>query len=938
MGGDEHICVIGCGVLAIDIRRVAEKLGVKITSRYLEGALHEKPLELRRKLQIAIDEASETEKYSRIVVGYGICGNGTVGIQARDVPLVIPKVQDCIALFLGSDRAYKQEFARFPGTYYISAGWFEEKVQPLSQENCKLDTLNRKVDYEQLAEKYGKENAGAIVDFLTSWQRNYQRAVFIDTGADQKKKYAQYAQLMAREFGWKYESIEGDISLLEKMLTMRNTSDEILIVPPDNATEYDAVTGQLRAVPVWQEIKSADSKVEKVTLSPVGDASFERKKETIRWGLGIDAGGTYTDVVLYDFAGESVSGKSKALTTRWDFTEGIREALEGLDAKLLSKVELVALSTTLATNAIVEGQGQEVGLLVMPPYGLFDPADVPHEPKAVLSGRLEIDGMEISPVVEAEVRRVAGEMVANKGVKAFAVSGFAGTVNPEHESLVKKILREETGLSVTCGHELSELLNFRTRAQTAVLNARIIPQLEKLIEELERVLKERGIDVPVVVVKGDGSLMSAAVARERPVETILSGPAASVAGSRFLTERKNAVVVDMGGTTTDTATIKDGEVGVCGEGTVVGKYKTHVKALDMRTTGLGGDSRIVWEEQKFTIGPRRVAPIAWLGQREKRTREALDYLSCRLDHYKISTCPMEILMLTGHTNSISFSKDELDILKLLEKRPYSLDELAERTGVGYWNVLRLNRLEEHGVIQRCSLTPTDLLHVKGEFSRWDRKTSEQLCEIVAEICQIPVEDLADFLLEDVVRKLAVEVLKKQIDEETDPEAIDDCGVCQVILENLLKGGGRDYRVQIQMHKPIIGIGAPAYAFLPRVGRHLGAEVIVPQNADVANAVGAITSQIVVSRQVRIRPGEAGGYVIEGLTGQETFSRMEEAHTHVMAELEKKMQVAGTALGTSAMSVDMEWEDHDAPTADGYRIFLGRVVNARLVGKPDMVVK
>ena len=104
----------------------------------------------------------------------------------------------------------------------------------------------------------------------------------------------------------------------------------------------------------------------------------EKSKGAIRYGLGIDAGGTYTDAVIYDFQADALLNKSKALTTKWDFTVGIREALEGLDSEMLSRVELVALSTTLATNAIVEGQGQKVGLLVMPPYGLFDPEDIPH--------------------------------------------------------------------------------------------------------------------------------------------------------------------------------------------------------------------------------------------------------------------------------------------------------------------------------------------------------------------------------------------------------------------------------------------------------------------------------------------------------------------------------------------------------------------------------
>ena len=296
------------------------------------------------------------------------------------------------------------------------------------------------------------------------------------------------------------------------------------------------------------------------------------------------------------------------MTTKWDFTVGISEALSKLDQEKLEQVEMVSMSTTLATNAIVEGEGQKVGMIIMPPYGRLGPREIPFEPKAVIEGQLEINGREISPVDKMQVKRVVRQMVEKEDVKAFAVSGYAGVINPAHELQVKQIIREETGLFVTCGHELSEILNFKTRAHTAMLNARIIPKLTKLILDLEKALASLGIFAPIMVVKGDGTLISAKTAKERPVETILSGPAASVAGARHLTGLQNALVVDMGGTTTDTAVLSDGTVSVCETGSNVGGQKTHVKALEIRTAGLGGDSLIHWNKGHFYIGPRRVAP------------------------------------------------------------------------------------------------------------------------------------------------------------------------------------------------------------------------------------------------------------------------------------------------------------------------------------------
>jgi N-methylhydantoinase A/oxoprolinase/acetone carboxylase beta subunit len=928
--------VIACGVLAIDIQHVAERLGLEVTTDFLEGGLHDRPGELRRRLQEAIDRASSDGRCDRIAVGYGICGRGTVGIRARGVPLALPKAQDCIALFLGSDAAYRREFARFPGTYYTSAGWYEEKVQPRSQKTRAPRREERSRNIEHLAEKYGEENARAIEHFLSSWQRNYQRAAFIDTGAPGRERYAEHAQAMAEEFGWDYEALPGDLALLEKLLTAERSDREVLIVPPNHATVHDPIEGALAAAPVREDEQAAPRAAERDSEAQGTAADADERHAPVRFGLGIDAGGTYTDAVVYDFSDRRVVAKNKALTTPWDFTEGIEQALEPFDDALLERVGLVALSTTLATNAIVEGDGQRVGLALMPPYGLFRAEDVPHEPKAVLSARLEIDGREQAPVDEAEVRRVARQMV-ERGVAAFAVSGYAGAVNPSHELRVKELLREETGLGVTCGHELSELLNFRTRADTAVLNARIIPKLERLIEHAERCLVERGASAPLMVVKGDGSLMSAELARARPVETILSGPAASVAGAKFLTGEADALVVDMGGTTTDTAAVTGGSVRTCADGARVGGWKTHVQALDMRTCGLGGDSRIGWEKGELHVGPARVAPAAWMAASHPRAAAALDYLAAHLDDYAESTEPMDLLAPTGYAAPFELRDEERRVLTALGDGPCSLAELAERIGAAHPTLLATGRLEEHHLVQRCGLTPTDLLHAQGDFERWDAEAARRLRDLVGRLLGMTGEALAERVVEQMVRRMAVELLKKELDETTDADTMDDCPACQALLRNWLAGGTQDWAVSVALRRPIVGLGAPVHCFLPQAARLLGTEPVIPPDADVANAVGAITSSVVVARQVRIRPNELGEFAVHGLPEARTFERFADASRHAVEELERHVRGLAAEAGTHERQVHTTDEDRTATTADGSTVFLERIITARVVGPPDAAV-
>ena len=555
----DSVHVIACGVLAIDLKEAAQRLNIAASMEFLPGGLHASPQELKRRLQAAIDLASTEMRAERIALGYGICGLGCVGIHARNVPLTIPRVNDCIALFLGSDAAYREQFARYPGTYYLSAGWVEEKAQPQSTGDEPIQCGPTCFTFKQLVAQYGQENAEEIRRFLTTWQRNYQRAAFIDTGAAGKgHRYADLAKAMAQEFGWKYEELQGSGDLLVQLLTTTHSTDEVLLVPPHHVTAYDAATKRLVAVPVWEADGSSARR--DYTLIFEEPESITGPGRLVRIGLGIDAGGTYTDVALYDFQRDEVLEKAKSLTTKWDFTIGIQEALDQLDPQRLTQVDLVSISTTLATNAIVEGRGQKVGLLIMPPYGTFDPEDITYRPLEVIDGRLEIDGKEIAAIDPEQVRRVAREMIAQHQVGAFAVAGYASLVNPTHELQVKTILQDETRLHVTCGHDVSDQLNYRLRAVTAALNASIIPCLESFLDDVQAAMARRGIESPKMVVKSDGSLMSLPVARRRPIETILSGPAASAAGASYLARLPDALVVDMGGTTTDTAMIRGGAV------------------------------------------------------------------------------------------------------------------------------------------------------------------------------------------------------------------------------------------------------------------------------------------------------------------------------------------------------------------------------------------
>ena len=271
--------------------------------------------------------------------------------------------------------------------------------------------------------------------------------------------------------------------------------------------------------------------------------------------LGVDTGGTYTDAVLIRDE-RDVIASAKSLTTRADLAIGVGKAIKSVLAQAevsADQVTLASLSTTLATNALVEGQGGRVALIYigfreqdLDKHGLSDA--LKGDPALVIAGGHSHAGSEKEPL---DVAALEAFIDANAGISGYAVAAQFATRNPAHELEAARIITARTGVPVTCSHQLSAKLNGPKRAVTAVLNARLIGMIDRLIGRAQDTLVDLGITAPVMVVRGDGALRSAEQARERPIETILSGPAASIVGARWLTETENALVSDIGGTTTD---------------------------------------------------------------------------------------------------------------------------------------------------------------------------------------------------------------------------------------------------------------------------------------------------------------------------------------------------------------------------------------------------
>jgi hypothetical protein len=542
-----RVKLLGCGVFEPELEALIPHSPHDVDFEPLEAGLHDTPNELRDRVQAVIDRAG-AEGYDAVALAYGLCGRGTAGLVARGVRLVIPRVHDCLTLFLGSREEYRRQFREHPGTYYITPGWFTRKMGMDQTGRPRLWTTDalEHPRFHELAEKYGEEQAKEIISFLGSWKRNYTRVAVIDTGAGEIEDCTKLADRIAANLGWSSERLSGDTQMLADLVSGNWDDARFAIVEPGERSEASGDDQVLVAV-----APGAASESRPLLEALTGARGAMAARAGV--GLGIDAGGTYTDAVVYDFGAEAVLSKAKALTTHHDPLIGISEALDALAPELLERAALVALSTTHATNAIVEDRGGQPGCIVMP-HGGFDEARVLWPHRAVIGGRMSIGGEEIEPFDEEGCREAVRELLA-AGVDAFAVSGYGSTRNPAHELAAREVIAGECDLPVVCGHELSAKLNFLSRANTAALNARLLPIIDRLLTAARQTLADRGINAPLMIVKGDGSLINVETALGRPVETVLSGPAASVLGARHLAGRDDAMVIDVGGTTTDAAII-----------------------------------------------------------------------------------------------------------------------------------------------------------------------------------------------------------------------------------------------------------------------------------------------------------------------------------------------------------------------------------------------
>lgn len=615
--------------------------------------------------------------------------------------------------------------------------------------------------------------------------------------------------------------------------------------------------------------------------------------------LGIDTGGTYTDGVIVERSGKKILASAKALTTMTDLAIGIRRCIENLQFDRFEDISIVSLSTTLATNAIVEGRGCQVGLILI---GFDDDEDIPAQEIRRVAGSHDVKGAAVCPLDMPAVREA---VLSLKGrVEAVAVSGYLSIRNPEHELAVQALVEELLGLPVVCAHQLSRSLGMRERTVTAVLNARLIPIIKEMLASVRYALEEKGITASIMVVKGDGSLMSEAQAEARPIETILSGPASSLMGAIFLAGERDGLVLDMGGTTTDIAVLKNSVPRIGKKGAQVGGWDTMVEAAEIYTYGLGGDSYIrIAENRVLTVGPQRVCPLSVAaGEYPYYAAELKD---CAIDRgYKLLHAQATDGFMRQHAREgFPMSELEQSVWDLLADGPRTLYYLATRLDTGV-NLVNLDRLVSAGVLTRISLTPTDILVASGEYDLWSREAAIAGVDIMAWRMNVSREEFIEKAAQLTVGELCYALLQSISNYEGNSFLLKDSAAARYLIDSRLKPSMLESTVRPSI--PVIGLGAPARAWLPRMRDRLDCRLIIPPHPEVANAVGSATGRIIETVRMLIHTDTDGdGYVLHSAWEMCRFSSLEEATAYGLKSAETRAREGAEKAGAAGYNLAVD---------------------------------
>jgi N-methylhydantoinase A/oxoprolinase/acetone carboxylase beta subunit len=450
-------------------------------------------------------------------------------------------------------------------------------------------------------------------------------------------------------------------------------------------------------------------------------------------------------------------------------------------------------------------------------------------------------------------------------------------------------------------------------------------------------LSERRINALIIVVKGDGSLISERTAMQRPVETVLSGPAASMVGATVLSGEPDGLIVDIGGTTTDIALTHEKTPSLNDEGAMVGGWLIRVRAADVTTIGLGGDSFIqVGKDRSLRVGPQKVFSFAWICSRHDHLLDELREIR-EQGFDPVRAQPTCIFVHVADPFGISLTSTEQHILEIIREKPRSLRSVARMLDKDP-NIIGWERLVTMGAVHRANLTPTDILHVTGGFQAWNREAAVVGVDIVAGRLGVDRDLFISRFFREYSYRLFSLVVHKLCPGMTRNESVDCADGC--LLPMLFDGrdqGEGAVRFTAEVRVPLIAVGAPAAAYVPDVAERLQARLVVPEHAEVANAMGTVNGKVVERVRILVKPGETGGFFVYTPRERKIFMRLEDALSFGERWGKEYALNQAKASGAHRIETVVRRQDRHGKLSSGQddrnKLFIESVLRISAVGDP-----
>ncbi len=530
--------------------------------------------------------------------------------------------------------------------------------------------------------------------------------------------------------------------------------------------------------------------------------------------IGIDTGGTYTDAILFDAESKTVIAAAKEPTTHHHLALSTGRSLHKLLQKAdidPSQIKQLSLSTTLATNAVVEKKGARVAAFII---GYVKHFRLPITATIFIKGGHNIMGEEEEPLdIDNIVDTLHG---LRNDADAYAICSAMSMNNPSHELVTEKAISMIDSKPCFCSHRISQHAGMRERAATAALHAKLMPLMQEYIDGVKDAMQANKLHCPVSLITGNGEQITIGDAAEHAGVTVASGPACTAAfGASQRIE--DALVIDVGGTTTDIAMIENGKTVLSPDGCQIGDWQTHMDAVDMFTGGIGGDSHVQIDSKgSILLGPGRVIPLAMT----EDFPAVSDWLGAGNRAKCISLLP-----------EVDAARQTSAVIQTLSgKGPCTLQSLHEATGIsGVPLAKQLEQLSRQQMILETGFTPTDALHVLGKIDIGNAENAQAGAKILGDLAGMNAESFSkkivaltaarieDMLIDYVIHRYWGKSLTSFISSRSDHPVL-----------------GVNFSLKI----PIIGIGAAARYFLPAVADHLGTTVHFPKHCNVGNGVGA----------------------------------------------------------------------------------------------------